>query len=588
MTSLHEIIDVELSGQSTDEIVSRGNAIVIEDVNYPKTLKGNMNEHILNECYIQAEKIMKSNNVRIDRTYVEAGTVRKFYFSDLVVGPDFKLKGILTFTPHQVDIEVGLANREFNNIQETMTAIESLRKRNQGLKMGALFANYEENRIETYISHRFRQANHQYLASIEFIEVLKILFSTSFFLFKNNLNLFQSILNPLQFLQKITFDDNQYDGNSDPIVQVDDSIRHRVDKIKKVLEEHYKGPESDQYKVVEKIEVIEGIDEPKQIGYGGFNVAYSRLFRCSVSNGKKKEIKTLKLVFKKPREKKNKDDPQNPEVDPDKQAPMASNSKKIGKRDQYLKKKNEHEIQLITKKIAHIHSKNIVKHYIHQPDKTKDPEIYLERCPYSDLHSYLAHTKVLTITTKCLLAIGAAEGIEALHTNNIVHKDMKPQNVFISNGLTPKIGDFGESCEFSNKTKGRKKNMFIPLGSTPYYDPPEVREKKCSKEELQKIFGPPVDIYAYGLILAELFFDITPKTIDYKTVMKKKEQQEKITEEMRKRVINERDLLNIVYYPRIIEIIQNCLSEDPLQRWSITYIKSRLQFLLAHYQTMLS
>jgi len=189
-----------------------------------------------------------------------------------------------------------------------------------------------------------------------------------------------------------------------------------------------------------------------------------------------------------------------------------------------------------------------------------------------------------------LLAIGAAEGIEALHTNQIVHKDMKPQNIFISNGLTPKIGDFGESWTFNSpdNKKNKKKATFIPLGSTPYYDPPEVREKKCSKEELPRIFGPPVDIYAFGLILAELFFEITPKSIDYKTTMPKVEQKEKVMEKIKNNIRVQPDLLSTVYYPRIVEVIENCLSEDPQRRWSISYIKSRLQFLLAHYQTMLS
>lgn len=64
-----------------------------------------------------------------------------------------------------------------------------------------------------------------------------------------------------------------------------------------------------------------------------------------------------------------------------------------------------------------------------------------------------------------------AKGIDALHKNKIKHRDLKPDNVLITenNGLVVfKICDFGLSTDRStlNSNKG-----------TPYYMAPEMKDK---------------------------------------------------------------------------------------------------------------
>lgn len=43
-----------------------------------------------------------------------------------------------------------------------------------------------------------------------------------------------------------------------------------------------------------------------------------------------------------------------------------------------------------------------------------------------------------------------ALGIEHLHSNNVMHKDLKPQNIFAFDHNIIKIGDFGTAKHFKN------------------------------------------------------------------------------------------------------------------------------------------
>jgi serine/threonine protein kinase len=61
-------------------------------------------------------------------------------------------------------------------------------------------------------------------------------------------------------------------------------------------------------------------------------------------------------------------------------------------------------------------------------------------------------------------------GLLHLHSNDIVHRDIKCLNVFVKDGCL-KIGDMGES-RFLNKLKSVRKNN--KLVGTPLFFAPEV------------------------------------------------------------------------------------------------------------------
>lgn len=93
---------------------------------------------------------------------------------------------------------------------------------------------------------------------------------------------------------------------------------------------------------------------------------------------------------------------------------------------------------------------------------------------------------------------GAVQGLYYLHYHNIAHRDIKPQNLLLSEDLTVKLADFGQSHIISDTIMARR-----TLGTCTFY-PPE-----CCGDELD--FDPkPCDIWALGLTFYALLYKKMP------------------------------------------------------------------------------
>lgn len=79
----------------------------------------------------------------------------------------------------------------------------------------------------------------------------------------------------------------------------------------------------------------------------------------------------------------------------------------------------------------------------------------------------------------------------AMHSKNILHRDIKTQNIFITKNDILKIGDFGISKQVETISP-----LTNTVCGTPYFMPPEV----C----LGKAYDSKADVWAVGVILYEL------------------------------------------------------------------------------------
>jgi hypothetical protein len=83
-----------------------------------------------------------------------------------------------------------------------------------------------------------------------------------------------------------------------------------------------------------------------------------------------------------------------------------------------------------------------------------------------------------------------ARGVSYLHEQGVVHRDLKPGNVFVEHGQL-KIGDYGLSRRISMSQGGE---LTQGVG-TPYYMAPEIKSGNYTQS---------VDIYALGVMLYEM------------------------------------------------------------------------------------
>ncbi|XP_035719829.1 cyclin-dependent kinase 9-like isoform X1 [Vespa mandarinia] len=88
-------------------------------------------------------------------------------------------------------------------------------------------------------------------------------------------------------------------------------------------------------------------------------------------------------------------------------------------------------------------------------------------------------------------------GLYYIHSNKILHRDMKAANVLITKNGILKLADFGLARAFSTSKNGQP-NRYTNRVVTLWYRPPELLLG-------DRNYGPPVDLWGAGCIMAEMW-----------------------------------------------------------------------------------
>jgi polo-like kinase 1 len=156
-----------------------------------------------------------------------------------------------------------------------------------------------------------------------------------------------------------------------------------------------------------------------------------------------------------------------------------------------------------------LHHPSIVgfEHYF---EDTENVYILLEMCHNQSLNELLKRRKRLTeIEVQCYL-VQMIKALKYLHSHRVIHRDLKLGNLFLTDKMELKVGDFGLATKL--EFEGERKRTVC---GTPNYIAPEILDGKTGHSY-------EVDIWSLGVICYTLIIGKPPfETQDVKTTYKR-------------------------------------------------------------------
>lgn len=154
----------------------------------------------------------------------------------------------------------------------------------------------------------------------------------------------------------------------------------------------------------------------------------------------------------------------------------------------------------------HSHHRNIATYYgafIHKSPPGQDDKLWLvmEYCGAGSVTDLVKSTKTLSLREEWIAYIcrEICRGLSHLHASKIIHRDIKGQNVLLTDNAEVKLVDFGVSARL-DKTIGRR-NTFI---GTPYWMSPEVIACDPEIDNPEAKYDNRSDLWSLGITAIEM------------------------------------------------------------------------------------
>jgi len=130
------------------------------------------------------------------------------------------------------------------------------------------------------------------------------------------------------------------------------------------------------------------------------------------------------------------------------------------------------------------------------PAGREDQFMVMEACSNGDLQGMLE--KGLDIRMGAALYLDAMTGVRDMHSNKLVHADIKPANILLTKELRAKFVDFGISCQEDSSSQ---EVACTNSNGTPAFMAPEYYD---SDREEDYTIDKKADMWAMGLILYQI------------------------------------------------------------------------------------
>jgi len=138
---------------------------------------------------------------------------------------------------------------------------------------------------------------------------------------------------------------------------------------------------------------------------------------------------------------------------------------------------------------------------VHDFDQTEDGSVFIvmEWLEGRVLSEVIQRDRALELRRAVRLATQIAEGLEAAHRSNVIHRDVKPQNIMVLDGDDIKLMDFGIA---RLRDAGTSLTRAGTMMGTPAYMAPEQIEGQDITDK--------TDMYAFGIVFYEMLTGTVP------------------------------------------------------------------------------
>ncbi|WOG86184.1 hypothetical protein DCAR_0205385 [Daucus carota subsp. sativus] len=204
----------------------------------------------------------------------------------------------------------------------------------------------------------------------------------------------------------------------------------------------------------------------------------------------------------------------------------------------FLEQQFKSEVDLLSR----LYHQNIVQFIA----ACKKPPVYCiitEYMSQGTLRMYLNKKEPYSLSTETILrlALDISRGMEYLHAQGVIHRDLKSNNLLLNDEMRVKVADFGTSCLETQSQESKEM----------------IKEKPYTRK---------VDVYSFGIVLWELttsllpFQGMTPVQAAFAVAEK-----------------NERPPIPASCQPALAHLIKRCWAVNPAKRPDFSYIVSALE-----------
>lgn len=172
--------------------------------------------------------------------------------------------------------------------------------------------------------------------------------------------------------------------------------------------------------------------------------------------------------------------------------------------------------------------------------------IVMEYIDGKTLKEIIIENKQLNPSMTLDICLQIAKALEFAHKNNVIHRDIKPDNILIAKDNIVKLTDFGIAKVADSLTITNSGNI---IGSVHYFSPEQAKGKLVDHR---------TDIYAFGIVMYEMLTGQTPFKGDTPISIAIKHIQEPIRPP--------KELIHDI--PEIMNnVILKALEKDPINRF---------------------